>query len=122
MTGQSGPINRVRMELEVEFVRTEKIIFEADLDDGLGIDKVPTLPGRLLRQIQFHMHHAKDLVKGERPRLVGWRLLDTECVCAAYPSGGGERHQHIIREGFSHWGRCSLCPCTYEPQVAATDV
>ena len=74
--------DKTRIELEVEYVRREKVTFDADLDGGTGLLHVQShAAGSLLRQIQFHMHHGKDMVRGEEPRLVRWRVIDPERIC-----------------------------------------
>jgi hypothetical protein len=66
---------RVRMSIEVEYVRSETIEFVVNPDDGFSTVGVPWEVGRFLRTMQFNLHHGKDLVKGESPRLVGWRII-----------------------------------------------
>lgn len=81
---------RIKMTMEVEFVRTETIEFTVDPSDGFSNVGLPPEVGRVLRTMQFHLHHSKDLVKGEHPRLVRWDVIarrngsTLECGCWSY--------------------------------------
>lgn len=73
---------KARIEIEVEYVRTEKVTFDADLGEGFSDVHAPSqATGRLLRQLTFWMHHGKSLALGEKPRLLGWRVIDPERIC-----------------------------------------
>jgi hypothetical protein len=94
------------MEIEVEYVRRQKVVFECDPDDGIA-NFQPMQVGRVFRAVQFYMHHGKDLVKHEEPRLIGWHVLDQQCVCEVYGD-----HMHSSRDEAQ---RCNHCPCSCAP-------
>lgn len=103
----------VRIEIEVEYVRTETIVFTGDLSSGLSSPGVPWEVGRFMSLLQYHIHCNKDLVKRESPRLIGWQILDIRCIC-----NRGDAHEH---KTVAHLNRCARCMCSCPPEDAIVD-
>lgn len=71
------------MEVEVELTRVEKVVF-AVIDDGrgLGVFGQPSQKvGSFMRTLNYWIHSAKNLAKGEKAALKSWRFLEHDQNC-----------------------------------------
>lgn len=77
-----GPEN-VWMTADVEYARTETVVFAADVDEGIAMHGAPWAVGRVLRSLNYWMHRGKSLTRREHPRLLSFRLIPPEDIGTA---------------------------------------
>lgn len=80
----------VYIEAEIEYVRKATVLFSVDPHNGIAQVGAPMTVGRVMRALQYWMHTGKSLIRGETPKLLGWRIqpehdqqceaIDTEAV------------------------------------------
>lgn len=71
----------MRLRIEVEYARTEIITFDVDPEEGISQVGAPAPVGRVLRELQYHMHSGKNLAKGEKARLLRFDVIEM-VVCS----------------------------------------
>lgn len=65
----------MRMRVEVEYVRTETIEFDVDMENGWALACAPGEAGRVLREMHCQVHRGKNLALGEKPRILRFDVV-----------------------------------------------